>query len=60
MSTNKNQYYKHDNLLTLPLAFEESMKVILGDEYPDFESSMHEAPSVSIRFNSGVKFSETG
>ncbi|MDR1338935.1 MAG: rRNA cytosine-C5-methyltransferase [Prevotellaceae bacterium] len=51
---------KTDNLFTLPRAFEENMKAILGDEYPDFESSLHETPSVSIRLNSGLKFPEKG
>ncbi|MDR2026250.1 MAG: RsmB/NOP family class I SAM-dependent RNA methyltransferase, partial [Prevotellaceae bacterium] len=39
----------------LPQAFVADMKIILGDEYPCFESSLSEASPVSIRLNSGIK-----
>jgi 16S rRNA C967 or C1407 C5-methylase (RsmB/RsmF family)/NOL1/NOP2/fmu family ribosome biogenesis protein len=35
----------------LPPSFKENMKIILGNEYPDFESSLYETPPVSIRLN---------
>jgi 16S rRNA C967 or C1407 C5-methylase (RsmB/RsmF family)/NOL1/NOP2/fmu family ribosome biogenesis protein len=44
-----------DNFSTLHQAFIDSMKLIVGDEYPDFESSLQENIPVSIRLNSGVK-----
>jgi 16S rRNA C967 or C1407 C5-methylase (RsmB/RsmF family)/NOL1/NOP2/fmu family ribosome biogenesis protein len=44
-----------ENFIALPEAFIDNMKVLLGDEYPDFESSLHEISPVSIRLNEGVK-----
>jgi 16S rRNA C967 or C1407 C5-methylase (RsmB/RsmF family)/NOL1/NOP2/fmu family ribosome biogenesis protein len=49
------------DFLMLPQAFTDNMKVILGSEYSDFESSLHEVAPVSIRINksklSSAKFS---
>lgn len=39
----------------LPKAFTDNMKIILGDEYSDFESSLHEIVPVSIRLNKDIK-----
>jgi 16S rRNA C967 or C1407 C5-methylase (RsmB/RsmF family)/NOL1/NOP2/fmu family ribosome biogenesis protein len=47
-----------ESFTTLPPAFSENMKIILGNEYPDFESSLHEVSPTSIRLNSGIKFPE--
>jgi 16S rRNA C967 or C1407 C5-methylase (RsmB/RsmF family)/NOL1/NOP2/fmu family ribosome biogenesis protein len=44
----------------LPQAFIDSMKNILGDEYPAFESSLHEVSPVGIRLNSGIKLPADG
>ncbi|MDR1582958.1 MAG: rRNA cytosine-C5-methyltransferase [Prevotellaceae bacterium] len=41
--------------IILPQAFVANMKMILGNEYSQFESSMYEAPPISIRLNSGIK-----
>jgi 16S rRNA C967 or C1407 C5-methylase (RsmB/RsmF family)/NOL1/NOP2/fmu family ribosome biogenesis protein len=43
----------------LPQAFVDRMKIILGDEYHQFECSMYEVPPVSIRLNSGIKLPDT-
>jgi 16S rRNA C967 or C1407 C5-methylase (RsmB/RsmF family)/NOL1/NOP2/fmu family ribosome biogenesis protein len=43
------------NKIVLPQAFIANMKAILGDEYPQFESSIYEVSPVSIRLNSGIK-----
>lgn len=37
--------------MTLPADFINQMKNLLGSEYSDFEASLHEQPSVSIRIN---------
>jgi 16S rRNA C967 or C1407 C5-methylase (RsmB/RsmF family)/NOL1/NOP2/fmu family ribosome biogenesis protein len=44
-----------ENFIALPEAFTDNMKVLLGDEYPGFESSLHKVSPVSIRLNEGVK-----
>lgn len=37
--------------MNLPLQFIEQMKAILGNEYSDFESSLHDKLPISIRIN---------
>ncbi|MDR2383831.1 MAG: rRNA cytosine-C5-methyltransferase [Prevotellaceae bacterium] len=44
-----------ENFIALPEAFTGNMKVLLGDEYSGFESSLHKVSPVSIRLNEGVK-----
>jgi 16S rRNA C967 or C1407 C5-methylase (RsmB/RsmF family)/NOL1/NOP2/fmu family ribosome biogenesis protein len=39
-------------------SFIKNMKFILGDEYPQFESSLEEASPVSVRLNEGCKLSD--
>ncbi|MDR0724739.1 MAG: rRNA cytosine-C5-methyltransferase [Prevotellaceae bacterium] len=48
-----------ENNIALPEAFSKNMKVLLGDEYPEFESSLYKVSPVSIRLNEGVKLPST-
>jgi 16S rRNA C967 or C1407 C5-methylase (RsmB/RsmF family)/NOL1/NOP2/fmu family ribosome biogenesis protein len=55
-SVSKETPFDGSQFGTLPQAFISSMKSVLGDEYPDFESSLHGVIPVSIRLNGGIKF----
>jgi 16S rRNA C967 or C1407 C5-methylase (RsmB/RsmF family)/NOL1/NOP2/fmu family ribosome biogenesis protein len=46
--------------MILPREFADSMKTILKDEFPDFESSLSDGSPVSVRLNSGIKFPAAG
>jgi 16S rRNA C967 or C1407 C5-methylase (RsmB/RsmF family) len=55
-TVNKETKFDGSQFCALPQAFISSMKNVLGDEYLDFESSLHEVLPVSIRLNGGIKF----
>ena len=51
MKTLRNFVPTNDEFMELPVPFEDSMRQLLGDEYPTFREALLGEPAVSIRLN---------